>query len=104
MRHVPRVVLLPTFHDQVTMPEAPAVLSPKPAAVDGPDLYSTSIEQRAFAAVLIVTDAMLLRGAVAVCRVTLTENVVGAVVGRGLAFVFAAVFAVATGFFDGFGE
>lgn len=35
---VPRVVLLPTFHDQDTIPVELAVLSPSPTAVDGPDL------------------------------------------------------------------
>lgn len=38
MGHVPRVVLLPTFHDQLTTPVEPAVFSLSPAAVEGPEL------------------------------------------------------------------
>jgi hypothetical protein len=45
--HLPADVLIPTFHDQLTAPVALAVFGSSPAAVDGPDLYSTSIEHSA---------------------------------------------------------
>jgi hypothetical protein len=98
MGQVPRVVLPPTFHDQLTAPVELAVLSPSPAAFEGPDLYSTTIEQRAPADVLMATVAVLLRVTDAVSAVTVTESfvVVGAAV--GLAFGFVVGFGVAVGF------
>jgi hypothetical protein len=66
--------LLPTFHDQLIAPAELAVLSLSPAAVDGPDLYSTSIEQRAFADVMTETIAVLFRGTDAVRAVTFTAS------------------------------
>ena len=95
---VPRVVLLPIFQDQLTAPVELAVLSPSPAAVDGPDLYSTSIEQRALAVVLIDTEAVLFRGADAVSALTLTDSFVEVGVGVDFDFGFAVGFDVAPGF------
>lgn len=43
----PAVVRVPTLHVQLTEPPEPAVLGPSPAALDGPDLYWTTIEQAA---------------------------------------------------------
>ncbi|MFL5724573.1 MAG: hypothetical protein ACJ78H_14390, partial [Chloroflexota bacterium] len=93
--------LLPTFHDHETAPVELAVLSPSPAAVDGPDLYSTSIEHRAFGAVLIDTLAVLFRETDAVREISLTDSLVDVGVGVGLAlrFAFAVGFGVAAGFF-----
>jgi hypothetical protein len=65
------------------VPAELAVLSPSPAAVEGPDLYSTTIEQRAFADVLIDTEAVLFRETDAVRAVTLTASVVGLGVAAG---------------------
>jgi hypothetical protein len=56
--HEPAVVLTPTFQLQLTSPAAFAVLGSRPAAVDGPDLYSTSIVQYAAAAVLTAAVAV----------------------------------------------
>jgi hypothetical protein len=100
---VPRVVLLPTLQDQVIAPVELAVLSPSPAAVEDPDLYSTSIEHFAFGDVLIVTLAVLFLGTVAVREVTLTESLldVGVAVGFALGFVVGLV--VAVGFVVGKG-
>jgi len=42
---LPEVVRVPTFHVQLTAPVALAVFGPRPAAVDGPDLYSTTMVQ-----------------------------------------------------------
>jgi hypothetical protein len=79
------------------VPAELAVLSPSPAAVEGPDLYSTTIEQRAFADVLIDTEAVLFRETDAVRTVTLTASVV--VMGAGVGFDFGFVgFGVAAGF------
>lgn len=47
----PGVVRVPTFHVQLAFPEPSAVVGPNPAAVDGPDLYSTTMLQFAPAAV-----------------------------------------------------
>jgi hypothetical protein len=90
-------VLPPTFHDQVMVPAELAVLSPSPAAVEGPDLYSTTIEQRAFADVLIDTEAVLFRETDAVRAVTLTASVVAGF-GVGLGDGFVVGFGVAAGF------
>ena len=49
---LPRVVLTPTFHVQPTVPAPSLVAGLSPAAVDGPDLYWTTIEQDVFAVVL----------------------------------------------------
>jgi hypothetical protein len=97
-------VLLPTFHDQLIAPVELAVLSLSPAAVEGPDLYSTSIEHRAPADVLIATMAVLLRVTVAVRAVTLTDSLlagvaVGLAVGRAVALGFVISFGEADGFF-----
>ncbi len=54
--HEPGVVRVPTFQVQLTNPVLLAVLLPSPAAFDGPEAYSTTIEQAAEAAVL--TDAV----------------------------------------------
>ena len=95
---MPRVVLLPTFQDQLTAPVELAVLSPSPAAFEGPDLYSTTIEQRAPADVLMEIIAVLLRETDAVRAVTITESLV--VVGVGVGFFgFVVGFGVAVGFF-----
>ena len=94
---MPRVVLLPTFHDHETVPVELAVLSPRPAAVDGPDLYSTSIEQRAFGEVLTDTDAVLFRGTVAVRELTFTGSVVDAGAEVGFGFGPAVGFGVLVG-------
>jgi hypothetical protein len=48
--HVPGVVRVPTFQVHATAPEADAVFGYRPAAVEGPDLYSTSMEQFALGA------------------------------------------------------
>jgi hypothetical protein len=53
----PGVVRVPTFQVQLTTPVEPAVLFPKPLAVEGPDLYSTTIEQAALGEVLAVAVA-----------------------------------------------
>ncbi len=90
---LPVEVVLPTLHDQVTTPVEFAVLSPSPDAVEGPDLYSTSIEHRAFGDVLIDTVAVLSRGTEAVRELTLTGSF--AVRGDWLDFDF--------GFADGVG-
>jgi hypothetical protein len=42
---LPAVVRVPTFHVQDATPLPFAYFGPKPLAVDGPDLYSTTIEQ-----------------------------------------------------------
>jgi hypothetical protein len=42
---LPAVVLEPTFHVHDATPVLLAYLGPSPAAVDGPDLYSTTIVQ-----------------------------------------------------------
>ena len=55
--HDPGVVRLPTFHVQLAMPDEFAVLSSRPAAVEDPDLYWTSMEQAATAAVFTVAVA-----------------------------------------------
>jgi hypothetical protein len=88
-------VLPPTFHDQVMVPAELAVLSPSPAAVEGPDLYWATIEQRAFGDVLIDTEAVLFRDTDAVRAVTLTASVV--VAGFGVGLGVAAGFLVAAG-------
>jgi len=49
--HDPGVVRVPTFQVQLAFPELLAVLGPKPAAVEGPDAYSTTMLQLAPAAV-----------------------------------------------------
>jgi hypothetical protein len=96
--HVPRVVRLPTFHDQLIAPVELAVLSTSPAAVEGPDSYLTTIEHRAPADVLMDTIAVLLRGTDAVSAVTFTASfeVVGIGVGFGLGFEVG--FGVTVGF------
>ncbi|MEA2629796.1 MAG: hypothetical protein QOE66_15 [Chloroflexota bacterium] len=94
-------MLPPTFHDQVIVPAELAVLSPSPAAVEGPDLYSTTIEQRAFTDVLIDTEAVLFRETEAVRAVTLTTSVVVAGFGVGLGDGFVVGFGVAFGFLVG---
>jgi hypothetical protein len=43
----PRVVRVPIFQVQLTPPELDAVFGPRPAAWDGPDLYSTTIMHEA---------------------------------------------------------
>jgi hypothetical protein len=91
-------VLPPTFHDQVIVPAELAVLSPSPAAVEGPDLYSTTIEQRAVADVLIDTEAVLFRETDAVRAVTFTESAVVADAGVGFDFGFVVGLGVAAGF------
>jgi len=48
---LPGVVRVPTSQVHCTVPEADAVVGPRPAAVLGPDLYSTSMEQAAPGAV-----------------------------------------------------
>ena len=53
----PGVVRVPTFHVQLTMPFEFAVLSARPAAVEDPDLYWTSMEHAARAAVFTVAVA-----------------------------------------------
>jgi hypothetical protein len=45
--HLPGVVRVPTVQLQVTAPLALAVSAPRPAALDGPDLYSTMMVQAA---------------------------------------------------------
>ncbi len=54
---LPMVVLLPTFHVQDAAPPLFAVLGPSPAAVDGPDLYSTTIVHAVLGLVLTVALA-----------------------------------------------
>jgi hypothetical protein len=49
---LPGVVRPPTFHVQDAIPVEFADVGPRPDAVEGPDLYSTSIEQLAPANVL----------------------------------------------------
>lgn len=56
--HEPWVVLDPIFQLQDATPDPLAVVSPSPEAFDGPDLYSTTIEQLAPARVLIETVAV----------------------------------------------
>src|SRR5258708_40000018 len=51
MAYVPGAVRVPTFHVQLTLPDPFAVAGPRPAAVDGPELYVTVIEHEAPAAV-----------------------------------------------------
>ena len=92
-------MLVPTFQDQLTAPVELAVLSPSPAAVEGPDLYSTTIEHRAPADVLMDTIAVLLRETEAVRAVTITESFVVVDVGVGFGFGFVVGFGVAVGFF-----
>jgi hypothetical protein len=41
--HEPTVVREPIFQVQLTLPVPLAVLGPRPAALDGPDLYSTTM-------------------------------------------------------------
>ena len=55
---LPAVVLVPTVQLQLTTPDPSAVLDPSPAALDGPDLYSTVIEQAAPAAACAVAVAV----------------------------------------------
>jgi hypothetical protein len=54
--HEPTVVRVPTLHVQLTLPVLLAVLGPSPAALEGPDLYSTVIVH---AAPAFVRAAML---------------------------------------------
>jgi hypothetical protein len=42
---LPAVVLVPTFQVHEATPELLAYFGPRPEAVDGPDLYSTTMEQ-----------------------------------------------------------
>ncbi len=91
--HDPGVVRLPTFHVQLTMPDEFAVLSPRPAAVEGPDLYWTSMEQAAPAAVFTVAVALAPRLIGEVNVVNARERVglgvgfgVGLGVGSGVGF------------------
>ena len=53
---LPEVVRLPTFQVHVATPALLAYLGPRPDAVDGPDLYSTTIVQEAPA--LALTEAV----------------------------------------------
>jgi len=48
MGQLPSVVRAPTIHDQPTLPVPSLVMGLRPAAVDGPDLYVTTIEQEVF--------------------------------------------------------
>lgn len=54
---LPSVVLVPTLQVQEATPVELAVLGSRPAAVDGPDLYSTTILQLARGKVLTVAVA-----------------------------------------------
>src|SRR5687768_1260414 len=85
MGHVPRVVLLPTFHFQVMVPDPPAFFGPRPFAMALPDAYSTSIKHEAPSVVLIVTEAVALRRTDFVRFVTFTPSgfVVGVADGSG---------------------
>jgi hypothetical protein len=56
---LPLLVAAPTVQDQLMTPVEDAGLAPRPAALDGPDLYSTSMPQVARASVLIVAVALL---------------------------------------------
>lgn len=53
----PGVVRVPTFQVQLTTPVEPAVWFPRPLALEGPDLYSTTIQQAALGVVLAVAVA-----------------------------------------------
>ena len=55
----PGVVRLPTIQLQVTAPAPDAVFGLRPRAVEGPDLYSTSMEQSALGAVWALAVATL---------------------------------------------
>jgi hypothetical protein len=92
---LPGVVRVLTVQLQVTAPVALAVLGPRPAAREGPDLYSTTTVQAALAAVFAPTVAVdpRLIGEVKLVIATVTAPVTGGVVGRGVAVGFA----VATG-------
>ena len=57
--HDPGVVLVPTFQVHDTRPDESEVFPPKPAAVDGPDLYSTVILYSVFGFPLIAIVAFL---------------------------------------------
>ena len=55
--YVPVAGLEPTFQVQETFPPLSAVLEPRPVAVLGPELYSTSIEHSAPGTVLAFSVA-----------------------------------------------
>ncbi len=74
-------------------------MSPSPDAVDGPDLYSTSIEHRAFGDVLIDTCAVPFRDTEAVRALTLTGSTVDGGGWLAFGFGFAVGFGVEVGFF-----
>jgi hypothetical protein len=96
---LPRVVRVLTVQLQDTVPLALAALGPRPAALDGPDLYCTTTVQAAPAAVFAPTVAVdpRLIGEVRLVIATVIAPLTGAVLGRGV----AAGFAVAAGAEDG---
>src|SRR3990172_8223459 len=61
--HSPGVVFCPTFQVQLQRPSPPAVVGSSPRASLAPELYLTSIEQLAPAAVSIITVGILFLGA-----------------------------------------
>jgi len=81
----PSVVLVPTFQVHDAMPLAFAVVGPSPAACEGPDLYSTTIEQEAPAFVVTVAVASEPRATGEVSDVKASARV-GFVVGAGVGF------------------
>ncbi|HEX9040927.1 MAG TPA: hypothetical protein VF838_07835 [Trebonia sp.] len=82
--HEPAAVFVPTFHVQVTDPLAPAVAGPSPAALDGPDAYTTTIVQVALAAVL-TTAVSNWPGLTAGRLTNVTVTAAWGAVGRGVA-------------------
>ena len=96
---LPGVVREPTVQLQDTVPLALAALGPRPAALEGPDLYSTTTVQAAPAIVRAPTVAVAprLMGEVRLVIATVIAPLAGAVLGRGV----AAGFAVAAGAEDG---
>ena len=81
--HEPRVVEPPMSQVQEVAPEESAVFGPRPAALDGPDLYCTTIEQLAPARVCTAAVAFELRGAGEVNVVKATV-IAGGGVGAGV--------------------
>jgi hypothetical protein len=100
---VPSVVFAPTFHVHEATPLPSATWGSRPAALDGPDLYWTTIVQFAPGLVLTAAVASELRGAGEVSEVKASARV-GAAVALGAAVGVTLGSAVAIGASVGVGS
>jgi hypothetical protein len=84
----PTVVREPTFQVQLTPPEPLAVLGPRPAAWEGPDLYSTTIVHealpRVWAAIVAKAPREIGEVRLVIRTVRAPDPALGRGVGRGV--------------------